>query len=138
MFRAMFCSHHQEHLTVFTSSGNIHQCRCRLVSWMIWNAVSTHPLVLVGPVWWRLWKVGRPLSRELNVVRLDYSRDLLTTWHWRPTKLKIFLLNKYKVLGWASACLSHFLFIFIRVLKRLITYSCELVAEFCSSECSNV
>jgi hypothetical protein len=25
-------AHHQEHLTVFTASGNIHQCRCRLVS----------------------------------------------------------------------------------------------------------
>jgi len=25
---------HQEHLTVFTASGTIHQCRCRLVSWM--------------------------------------------------------------------------------------------------------
>jgi hypothetical protein len=30
-------AHHQEHLTVFTVSGNIHQCRCRLVSWMSWN-----------------------------------------------------------------------------------------------------
>ena len=27
-------AHHQEHLTVFTASGNIHQCRCRLVSWL--------------------------------------------------------------------------------------------------------
>jgi hypothetical protein len=25
-------AHHQEHLTVFTASDNIHQCRCRLVS----------------------------------------------------------------------------------------------------------
>ena len=25
-------AHHQEHLTVFTASVNIHQCRCRLVS----------------------------------------------------------------------------------------------------------
>ena len=24
-------AHHQEHLTVFIASGNIHQCRCRLV-----------------------------------------------------------------------------------------------------------
>jgi hypothetical protein len=25
-------AHHQEHLTVFTASGSIHQCSCRLVS----------------------------------------------------------------------------------------------------------
>jgi hypothetical protein len=31
-------------LTVYTVSGNIHQCRCRLVSWMTWNLrVPTHP-----------------------------------------------------------------------------------------------
>jgi hypothetical protein len=30
-------SHHQEHLIAFTASGNMHQCRCWLVSWMIWN-----------------------------------------------------------------------------------------------------
>jgi len=29
---------HQEHLTVFTASGNIHQCR-----WMSWKGVPTHP-----------------------------------------------------------------------------------------------
>jgi len=27
-------AHHREHLTVFTASGNIRQCRCQLVSWM--------------------------------------------------------------------------------------------------------
>jgi hypothetical protein len=37
MFRAMFSPLHQEEFTVFTASGNIHQCRCRLVSWMNWN-----------------------------------------------------------------------------------------------------
>ena len=31
-------AHHQEHLTVFTASGSIHSSRCRLVSWMSWNA----------------------------------------------------------------------------------------------------
>ena len=31
-------AHHQEHLTVFTVSGNIQQCRCRLVSWMSWSS----------------------------------------------------------------------------------------------------
>jgi len=25
-------AHHQEHLTLFTASGNIHRCRCRLLS----------------------------------------------------------------------------------------------------------
>jgi hypothetical protein len=30
-------AHHQESLSVFTASGNIHQYRCRLVSWMSWN-----------------------------------------------------------------------------------------------------
>jgi hypothetical protein len=30
-------AHHQEHLTVFTASGNIHQCRCWVVSWIRWN-----------------------------------------------------------------------------------------------------
>ena len=33
--------HHQEHLTVFTASRSIHQCRCRLVSWMIWNSSNS-------------------------------------------------------------------------------------------------
>jgi hypothetical protein len=37
MFLGDVFAHHQEHLTVFTASGNIHQCRCRLVSWMSWN-----------------------------------------------------------------------------------------------------
>jgi hypothetical protein len=32
--------HHQEHLTVFTASGNVYQCRCRQVSWMSWNSSS--------------------------------------------------------------------------------------------------
>jgi predicted Rossmann fold nucleotide-binding protein DprA/Smf involved in DNA uptake len=27
-------AHHQEHLTVFIVSSSVHQCRCRLVSWM--------------------------------------------------------------------------------------------------------
>jgi hypothetical protein len=27
-------SHHEEHLTVFTVSGSVHQSCCRLVSWM--------------------------------------------------------------------------------------------------------
>jgi len=36
---------HQGHLTVFTASGNIHQCLCRLVPWRIWNCdvVPTPP-----------------------------------------------------------------------------------------------
>ena len=34
-------AHHQEYLTVFTASGNIHQCRCRLVSWMRWNSTAS-------------------------------------------------------------------------------------------------
>jgi hypothetical protein len=33
-------AHHQENLAVFTASGNIHQCCCRLVSWMSWNFES--------------------------------------------------------------------------------------------------
>jgi hypothetical protein len=36
-------AHHQKHLTVFTASGNIHQCRCRLVSWMSWKSVPIPP-----------------------------------------------------------------------------------------------
>jgi len=34
-------AHHQEHLTVFTVSGSIHQFRCRLVSWMSFNLSKT-------------------------------------------------------------------------------------------------
>jgi hypothetical protein len=34
-------AHHQELLTVFTISGNIHQCRCRLVSRMSFNSSMT-------------------------------------------------------------------------------------------------
>jgi len=30
-------AHHQEHLTVFTVSCNVHQSCCRLVSRMSWN-----------------------------------------------------------------------------------------------------
>jgi len=26
--------YHQEHVIVFTASGNVHRCCCRLVSWM--------------------------------------------------------------------------------------------------------
>jgi hypothetical protein len=32
-------AHHQERPTVFTASGNVHQYRYRLVSWMSWNSV---------------------------------------------------------------------------------------------------
>ena len=35
-------AHHQEHLTVFTASGNMHQCRCQLVSWMSCNHRPKH------------------------------------------------------------------------------------------------
>jgi hypothetical protein len=35
-------AYRQEHLTVFTVSGNIHQCRYRLVSWMRWNRVQQY------------------------------------------------------------------------------------------------
>jgi hypothetical protein len=35
-------AHHHEHLTLFTASGNIHQCRCQLVSCINWNAVPTN------------------------------------------------------------------------------------------------
>jgi hypothetical protein len=28
-------AHHQEHLTVFTASGNIHQCRCQLAATLV-------------------------------------------------------------------------------------------------------
>jgi len=45
-------AHHQEHLTVFTASGNIHQCRCRLTSrqrhwWILPDDVNT-----VKCSWW--------------------------------------------------------------------------------------
>jgi hypothetical protein len=33
-------THHQEHLIVVTASGNSHQRRCRLVSWMSWNVAA--------------------------------------------------------------------------------------------------
>jgi len=33
-------AHHQEHLTVFTTSGSFHSSRCRLVSGMSWNWVK--------------------------------------------------------------------------------------------------
>jgi len=36
-----FFAHHQEHLNAFTASGIIHQCRCRLVSWMSWNSMRS-------------------------------------------------------------------------------------------------
>jgi hypothetical protein len=41
-------AHHQEHLTVFTASGNVHQCRCRLVSWMSWNCNSNSSMTPEG------------------------------------------------------------------------------------------
>jgi len=44
-------AHHQEHLTVFTASGSIHSSRCQLVSWMSWNAVSTHPWYQLAATW---------------------------------------------------------------------------------------
>jgi hypothetical protein len=36
-------AHHLEHLVVFTVSGSVHPSCCRLVSWMSWNCVPTHP-----------------------------------------------------------------------------------------------
>jgi hypothetical protein len=57
-FLCYFCSakhvsgdvfaHHQEPLTVFTASGNIHQCRCRLVLWMSWNCTSNSFMTPAG------------------------------------------------------------------------------------------
>ena len=36
-------AHHQEHLTVFTVSVSVHPSCCRLVLWMSWNCIPTHP-----------------------------------------------------------------------------------------------
>ena len=41
-------AHHQEHLTVFTASGNIHQCRCWLMSRMSWNSISNSSMTPAG------------------------------------------------------------------------------------------
>ena len=41
-------AHHQKHLSVFTASGNIHQCRCRLVSRMSWNSISNSSMTPAG------------------------------------------------------------------------------------------
>jgi len=41
-------AHHPEHLTVFTVSVNIPQCRCRLVSWMRWNCSSNTSMTSTG------------------------------------------------------------------------------------------
>ena len=46
MFLAVF-AHHQEHLTVFTLSGNIHPSCCQLVSWILPDSVNT-----VKCSWW--------------------------------------------------------------------------------------
>jgi hypothetical protein len=37
-------AHHQEHFTVFTASGSIHSSRCRLVTWMSWNAENARKI----------------------------------------------------------------------------------------------
>ena len=58
-------AYHQEHLTVFTVSGSIHTGCCRLVSWMSWNFVSTHPR-------------QRPAGNWVNTTRYcKYSQVLL-------------------------------------------------------------
>jgi len=58
-------AHHQEYLTVFTASGNIHQCRCRPVSGMRWKAFPTHP-----------WQ--QPAAALVNITRYcKYSQVLL-------------------------------------------------------------
>ena len=44
-------AHHQEHLTVFTVSASIHTSSCRLVFWMSWNCVSTHPKHQPAATW---------------------------------------------------------------------------------------
>jgi hypothetical protein len=41
-------AHYQEDLTVFTASGNIHQCLSRLVSWKIWNSSMTPAVSDIG------------------------------------------------------------------------------------------
>jgi hypothetical protein len=33
-------AHHQEQLTVFTASGNVHQCCCWLVSWKSYSSMT--------------------------------------------------------------------------------------------------
>ena len=44
-------AYHQEHLTVFTVSGSIHPICCRLVSWISWNSVLTHPWHQPAATW---------------------------------------------------------------------------------------
>jgi len=44
-------AHHQEHLTVFTASGNIHQCCCRLVWWMSWNCKIQLMVMVTGKMY---------------------------------------------------------------------------------------
>jgi hypothetical protein len=51
MFRGDVFAHHQENVTVFTVLGNIHTGCCRLVSWMSWNRVSTHPRHQPAATW---------------------------------------------------------------------------------------
>jgi len=38
-------------LTLFTVSGSIHSSCCRLVSWMSWNCIQTHPKHQPAATW---------------------------------------------------------------------------------------
>ena len=54
-------THHQEHLTVFTTSDTVHQCCCRPVSWTTSNSTwnISEALNTIKCSWWWAKKIAR-------------------------------------------------------------------------------
>jgi hypothetical protein len=61
-------------LIAFTASGNMHQCRCWLVSWMIWNWTIVQ------------FQLIHDTSRQQHWCILPYAVNGVTcSWWWAKT-----------------------------------------------------
>ena len=71
-------AHHQEDVTVFTASGNVHRCCCRLASWMRWNCSSISSMTPAS-------------SSQVNIILNDDHQDaIILTYLFIPNQLYMF------------------------------------------------
>ena len=74
-------AHHQEHLIVFRVSRIIHPSCCRLVSWMSWNAVSTHPRRQPAAAWGEHYQILEMQSSAPGDGRKHRPKHVEPTWN---------------------------------------------------------